>query len=67
MNLTRKLRDLAGLAKDAMGLGGELALAPGDPAPDFAALDQHGTRRTLAEFRGRKVLLWFYPKAETPG
>jgi len=67
MNLTRKLRDLAGLAKDAMGLGDELALVPGDPAPDFAALDQHGTRRTLAEFRGRKVLLWFYPKAETPG
>ena len=67
MNLTRKLRDLAGLARDAMGLGDELALAPGDPAPGFAALDQHGARRTLGEFRGRKVLLWFYPKAETPG
>jgi peroxiredoxin len=67
MNLNRKLRDLAGLARDAMGLGGALALAPGDPAPDFTALDQHGARRTLAEFRGRKLLLWFYPKADTPG
>jgi hypothetical protein len=67
MDLTRKLRDLAGLARDAMGLGPELALAAGDRAPDFAALDQHGTRHTLADYRGRKLLLWFYPKAATPG
>jgi peroxiredoxin Q/BCP len=67
MDLTRKLRDLAGLAKDAMGLGAELALAPGTPAPDFAAPDQHGTRRTLADYHGKKLLLWFYPQAATPG
>lgn len=67
MDLTRKLRDVAGLAKDAMGLSAGLALAPGTPAPDFSALDQHGTRRTLADYRGKKLLLWFYPKAATPG
>ena len=67
MNFSRKLRDLAGLARDAMGLGRELALAPGSPAPDFSALDQHGAPRTLGEFRGRKLLLWFYPRADTPG
>lgn len=42
-------------------------LAPGDPAPDLPLPDQTGTERTLAEFRGRKVLVFFYPKASTPG
>ncbi len=42
-------------------------LAPGDPAPSFALLDQHGESRSLAEFSGRKVMVFFYPKASTPG
>ncbi len=67
MGLLRTLRDIAGLARDAMGLGGTLMLKRGDQAPDFDAPDQRGTRRTLASFRGRKLLLWFYPKADTPG
>ncbi len=36
-------------------------------APDFSALDEDGNRRTLAEFRGQKVALYFYPKSGTPG
>jgi peroxiredoxin Q/BCP len=42
-------------------------LAPGVPAPSFCLLDQHGVERTLDEFAGRPVLLYFYPKALTPG
>ena len=42
-------------------------LAPGDPAPDFELLDQNGRVVKLADFRGRKLLLYFYPQADTPG
>lgn len=42
-------------------------LKPGDKAPEFALVDQQGTEHTLAGFRGRKVLVYFYPKADTPG
>ena len=42
-------------------------LQPGDPAPEVALADQAGTPRSLEEFRGRKVLVFFYPRANTPG
>ena len=42
-------------------------LNPGDPAPDFSVLDDHGRTVTLSEQRGKNVVLWFYPKASTPG
>lgn len=42
-------------------------LAPGDLAPDFTLLDQNGDPVTLSEFRGSKVVLYFYPEAMTPG
>jgi len=42
-------------------------LNPGDTAPDFSVQDETGKTRTLGEFKGRKVVLWFYPKASTPG
>ena len=44
-----------------------MPLKPGDKAPDFALLDQHGDERRLSEFKGRRVLVYFYPKADTPG
>lgn len=44
-----------------------MALAPADPAPDFALPDQHGQEVRLADLRGRRVLVYFYPKADTPG
>jgi peroxiredoxin Q/BCP len=42
-------------------------LKAGMKAPAIALEDQHGARRTLKEFAGRKVLVYFYPKADTPG
>lgn len=40
---------------------------PGDPAPEFALPDQHGKLRSLAEFRAKWLVLYFYPKNDTPG
>lgn len=42
-------------------------LQPGDPAPRFELLDQHGAPERLEDHRGRKVLVYFYPEADTPG
>jgi peroxiredoxin Q/BCP len=42
-------------------------VSPADPAPAISLPDQTGTVRTLAEFAGRRVMLFFYPKASTPG
>jgi peroxiredoxin Q/BCP len=42
-------------------------LKVGDRAPDFEALDQDGNPVRLKDFRGKTVVLWFYPKADTPG
>jgi len=42
-------------------------LAVGDPAPSFDVLDHTGARRRLSDYRGKTVVLWFYPKADTPG
>jgi peroxiredoxin Q/BCP len=44
-----------------------MPLAPGDQAPAFSLLDQDGTTTKLSSFTGRKVLVYFYPKADTPG
>lgn len=41
-----------------------MALKPGDRAPDFTLLDQDGQKVKLSSFKGRKVLVYFYPKAE---
>jgi peroxiredoxin Q/BCP len=42
-------------------------LQVGDPAPEFELADQSGATVTLSSMRGRKVLIYFYPKADTPG
>lgn len=44
-----------------------LGLAAGEPAPDFTAKDQNGKVVHLSDFRGKPVLLYFYPKDDTPG
>lgn len=42
-------------------------LAVGSAAPEFSVSDHHGRTRRLSDYRGRTVVLWFYPKADTPG
>jgi peroxiredoxin Q/BCP len=42
-------------------------LQPGDAAPDFSLPDQNGNPVSLSGLRGEKVVLYFYPKADTPG
>lgn len=42
-------------------------LKVGDSAPDFEVLDHNGKRVKLSDFRGKKLVLWFYPKADTGG
>ena len=44
-----------------------MALNPGDPAPDFTLPDQDGNSVSLSSLRGQTVVLYFYPKADTPG
>jgi thioredoxin-dependent peroxiredoxin len=44
-----------------------MTLKPGDPAPDFTLPDQHGDPVSLSGLRGKTVVLYFYPKADTPG
>jgi len=39
----------------------------GDPAPDFNVQDDRGNTVSLNTLRGKHVVLWFYPKADTPG
>jgi peroxiredoxin Q/BCP len=43
------------------------SLQAGDPAPDFTLPDQHGRVRSLADYRGRWLVLYFYPRDNTPG
>lgn len=42
-------------------------LEVGDAAPPFALTDQHGKTVALEDYRGRKLLVYFYPEADTPG
>jgi thioredoxin-dependent peroxiredoxin len=42
-------------------------LKEGTPAPDFTLPDQDGNPVSLADERGKWVLLWWYPMADTPG
>lgn len=44
-----------------------MTLRPNDPAPDFTLPADDGSTVTLSELRGRRVILYFYPRADTPG
>ena len=42
-------------------------LQPGSEAPAFTVKDHHGNETSLSAFSGKTIVLWFYPKADTPG
>ena len=52
----------------AFGIGGSMAvIAEGSPAPSFTLVNQDGVGVESKSFAGKYVLLWWYPKADTPG
>ena len=58
---------LADILKVIFKRGRGRMLNVGDRAPAFDVPDHTGKRRKLSDFGGRTVVLWFYPKADTPG
>jgi peroxiredoxin Q/BCP len=44
-----------------------MPIQAGTPAPNFSLDDESGTRRSLSDYRGARVVLYFYPKDDTPG
>ena len=64
MNLLYLGRDLLA----ALGLGRKATmLEPNDLAPDFTVRSHRGDTVRLSDLHGQTVVLWFYPKADTPG
>lgn len=65
----KRLFELGARATRHMGRrrGERVSLEPGDVAPDFALRDHRGREHRLSDLRGRWVVLWYYPAAETPG
>jgi len=55
------------MKEDTMGLFSGTTLKVGDAAPLFTLKDQTGKEVLLASLRGKRVVLYFYPKADTPG
>jgi peroxiredoxin Q/BCP len=47
--------------------GETVMLSVGDPAPDFEVKDHRGETVRLSDQKGKTIVLWFYPKADTPG
>lgn len=66
-----RLRRALCLLPASLVLGSDAALAaalePGQNAPDFELPDQQGKTRRLADWRGKWLVLYFYPKNDTPG
>jgi thioredoxin-dependent peroxiredoxin len=50
-----------------MGLFSGTTLKPGDAAPAFTLKDQDGKNVSLPALKGKRVVLYFFPKADTPG
>ena len=48
-------------------LSDEVNLAEGQAAPNFTLQDQDGTEHTLSSYRGKRIVIYFYPKDDTPG
>ena len=47
--------------------GKSMPISVGDPAPEFSLLDENGKMHSLSQYRGQKIVVYFYPKDDTPG
>ena len=68
MNPAQTLRVFRLAIRDLLRKKGETKmLNVGDSAPDFSVKTHRGETVTLSDQRGKTIVLWFYPKADTPG
>jgi peroxiredoxin len=68
MRTTDKIRTAGRALREALRKKGEaVMLSMGDQAPDFEVQDHRGDTVRLSNQRGKTIILWFYPKADTPG
>jgi peroxiredoxin Q/BCP len=68
MKASDKLRHAGRIVRDRLRKKGEtVMLSVGDPAPDFEVKNHRGETARLSAQKGKTVVLWFYPKADTPG
>ena len=58
---------LSALSTFGLDLFGEIPMHINDKAPDFTLQDENGKDVALKELRGKTVVLYFYPRADTPG
>lgn len=47
--------------------GKSMPISVGDPAPEFSLSDENGKMHSLSQYRGQKIVVYFYPKDDTPG
>lgn len=64
---TKKITKKVTAKKQSAGVVKAPTLQPGDKAPDFTLLDQNGRSVSLHDFKGMNVVVYFYPRAMTPG
>jgi peroxiredoxin len=67
MEFMEMVRFAGQIARQAITGNKGKMLEPGSIAPDFQLSDESGNLHSLSQYRGRKVVLWFFPKADTPG
>lgn len=67
MNLIKKIFTTAILIYENFNSNTMTHLKEGDKAPDFSGVNEQGEPVSLADFKGKKLVLFFYPKADTPG
>ena len=68
MRTADKIRFAGRSLREALRKKGEsVMLSAGIPAPDFEVEDHRGETVRLSNQKGRTIVLWFYPKADTPG
>jgi cytochrome oxidase Cu insertion factor (SCO1/SenC/PrrC family) len=65
--ILKALGPVAALAGRYTASGGPTMLEPGMQAPDFEVQDHTGRTVRLSDYKGKDVVLWFYPRADTPG